>query len=76
MYVCYFYRVNRLERDTSQKRTLLEEQRSKLKQVQSTAKTDANAMVSKRTEIHTKAGFIFSVNFCKHHIKICFDGLQ
>jgi hypothetical protein len=42
----FYFRVNRLERDTNQKRTLLEEQRSKLKQVQSSAKTDANAVVS------------------------------
>ena len=42
----YFFRVNRLERDTSQKRNLLEEQKSKLKQIQSSAKTDANAVVS------------------------------
>lgn len=44
-------RVNRLERDTSQKRTLLEEQKSKLKQVQSSAKTDANAMEELETKI-------------------------
>ncbi|XP_052101260.1 centlein-like isoform X3 [Mytilus californianus] len=44
-------RINRLERDTSQKRTLLEEQRSKLKQVQSSAKTDANAVEELETKI-------------------------
>lgn len=44
-------RVNRLERDTNQKRTLLEEQRSKLKQVQSSAKTDANAVEELETKI-------------------------
>ncbi|XP_063434293.1 centlein-like isoform X2 [Mytilus trossulus] len=44
-------RINRLERDTSQKRNLLEEQRSKLKQVQSSAKTDANAVEELETKI-------------------------
>ncbi|CAC5388803.1 CNTLN [Mytilus coruscus] len=44
-------RINRLERDTNQKRTLLEEQRSKLKQVQSSAKTDANAVEELETKI-------------------------
>ncbi|KAL5004814.1 hypothetical protein ScPMuIL_018270, partial [Solemya velum] len=44
-------RINSLERDTKQKRILLEEQRSKMRHVQESAKTDANILEELQTRI-------------------------
>ena len=40
------YRINHLERDTSQKRALLDDMRSKLRQAQDSVRSDNNVVVS------------------------------
>ena len=41
-----FFRVSRAERDSSQKRTLLEDQRNRVKTALESAKADAESLVS------------------------------
>ena len=41
-----YYRVSRIERDNNQKRTLLGDQRSRVKQALENAKSDADSLVS------------------------------
>ncbi|XP_046552812.1 centlein-like [Haliotis rubra] len=45
-------RINHLERDNSQKRALVESQRTKLKRVQEEAKTDADRITDMETKVH------------------------
>jgi len=49
--VCVCCRLSRSERDSSQKRTLLEDQRSRVKQALETARADAESLVSMRGDV-------------------------
>ena len=49
--LCVYCRLSRSERDSSQKRTLLEDQRSRVKQALETARADAESLVSMRGDV-------------------------
>ena len=49
--LCVCCRLSRSERDSSQKRTLLEDQRSRVKQALETARADAESLVSMRGDV-------------------------